>query len=204
MEFIVRAEVTCTGPRDVKIEMKSPRHSQVMHHKADRSPSFPHPCVDHVPTTSPFIKEVLPMLPLDDHSEIRGQIYLLVRAEPGVSTKSICRNLGIGWGTAIHHLNVLSRRGRLESRRVGQYRHWYLFGTVTPFESRATSLLRHPAARAVYDAVRRTPGSNQATIARGLGKDPSAVSRQAKRLEDAGLLWRDRSPKGYRCFARRP
>ena len=57
---------------------------------------------------------------LDD--ENRANIYRLIQAEPGISTKDVATRLGLAWGTVTHHLGKLEKRRFVVSKKYGKYR----------------------------------------------------------------------------------
>lgn len=129
-----------------------------------------------------------------DH-ERRDAVYKLVQEEPGISLSDVAQRTGLGWGTAVYHLDRLERNQFVTSEKKGGKRCYFPVGTV-PKDARAPlATLREDALRVVATYVQAKPGTTQGELATALGLSASAASKQVTKLESAGLLRREREWK---------
>jgi len=122
-----------------------------------------------------------------DHAT-RNRILDLVNARPGIHLKELQADLGIAWGTLVHHVRRLEATGHLVSMRQGPRR--LLYAANTP-ESRARqdlALLRNGTAFRIAATIQQQPGIRQGTVCDVLELQPASVSKHASRLEEAGLI----------------
>lgn len=132
-----------------------------------------------------------------DH-ERRDAVYKLVQEEPGISLSDVAQRTGLGWGTAVYHLDRLERNQFVLSEKKGGKRCYFPVGTV-PKEARAPlATLREDALRVVATCVQEKPGMTQGELAAALGLSASAASKQVTKLESAGLVRREREWKTVR------
>ena len=132
-----------------------------------------------------------------DH-ERRDEVFQLVRAEPGISLTDIAQRTGLGWGTAVYHLDRLERGGFLMSERNGGRRCYFPVGRVPKDARPSLGALQQETTRNVASFVVERPGATQTELADALGMTPSAASKQVSKLESIGLLRREREWKTVR------
>ncbi len=122
---------------------------------------------------------------------VRASMVEAIKADPGVTASHLARRLGIGWGSLAHHGSLLCKEGLILIESHGRYRHFFPSGL--PREKRtALALLRSTRTRHALDAVVANPGISQRDLAGILGVTPAGALWHAKRLENAGLLRRQR------------
>lgn len=132
----------------------------------------------------------------------RDSMMVYVKANPGVGTEEIRKHLGIGWGTAVYHLSALEQSGLLSSIRQGGNRHWFSAASGPRVDKEAIALLRSPAARRLHEAIQRSPGRTQQELAGELGVTHGAVIFQVRKLEQVGLIRKERDGRFVRYFGR--
>lgn len=122
---------------------------------------------------------------------VRASMVDAIKADPGVTASQLARRLGIGWGSLAHHGSLLCKEGLILIESHGRYRHFFPRGI--PGEKRtALALLRRARTRHALDAVVANPGISQRDLAGILGVTPAGALWHAKRLENAGLVRRQR------------
>lgn len=126
----------------------------------------------------------------------RRTILEYLSAHPGASLSRIARDLRLGWGAAVHHLNLLESRGHVRSCAHGRERAFTLPGQTSP-EDRVAGILR-PVAAALLEAVRSRPESSQRSLAQRVGVSLPLAHRHLGGLERRGLVastksWRTRT-----------
>ena len=132
-----------------------------------------------------------------DH-ERRDEVFQLVRAEPGISLTDVAARTGLGWGTAVYHLDRLERAGFLMSERSGGRRCYFPVGTVPKDARPSLGALQQETTRSVASFVVERPGATQTELADALGMTASAASKQVSKLESIGLVRREREWKTVR------
>jgi predicted transcriptional regulator len=111
-------------------------------------------------------------------------------ATPGAHFSKIRDDLQLGTGETQHHLRRLESEGAVESRKDGDYRRYFPAGRFDEFEQVVLGYLRRETARGMLVALLEDPSITSGAIADRLGVSRPTVSRQAARLEEAGLLSR--------------
>ena len=111
-------------------------------------------------------------------------------ATPGAHFSKIRDDLKLGTGETQHHLRRLESEGAVESRKDGDYRRYFPAGRFDEFEQVVLGYLRRETARGMIVALLEDPSITAGAIADRLGVSRPTVSRQAARLEEAGLLSR--------------
>jgi predicted transcriptional regulator len=124
--------------------------------------------------------------------ETRERIYKLVRDQPGIHVYEVCDRLGLGWGTAVHHLKILQDQGMLTSHRDGRYRRFFLVGDDRISYREAVGVLRHPTSRRIAQVVASRPGLIQKDVCAALGLSTSLVAWHLGRLKAAGVVSAER------------
>lgn len=134
----------------------------------------------------------------------RSQLYELVRTEPGIHLSDLVRRSGLGWGAALYHLGVLEKNRMLVAHDEGGFKRYFANGMHRPAEMQRLVALRHGAARALFDAVVAAPGRSGRELSDHLGLSPSTLARASERLEDAGLVRRERAGRRVLYFPAEP
>ncbi|WP_336036570.1 winged helix-turn-helix transcriptional regulator [Halobacterium yunchengense] len=123
-------------------------------------------------------------------SEARAAIYDVVRSLPGVHFARAAEDAGLETSTARYHVRVLERDGVVDSEHVlGKKR---LFPSDRDADRAADAAAVDPTTRAVLAAVDRTDPATVNAVAAALDRAPSTVSEHLDRLDDAGVLDRER------------
>ncbi|MBW3582460.1 MAG: winged helix-turn-helix transcriptional regulator [Euryarchaeota archaeon] len=128
---------------------------------------------------------------LPDHP-VRARLLSVVREDEGITASELLKRLDVGWGTLTHHSAALEKAGLLKSEVVGRNRHFFTAHTVRKHDTRTLALLRHPATRRALEEVSARPGVAQQELADRLGMTPAGALWHTKRLEEAGLIRRER------------
>ncbi|HVL47414.1 MAG TPA: winged helix-turn-helix transcriptional regulator [Candidatus Thermoplasmatota archaeon] len=129
--------------------------------------------------------------------EGRAAIHRYVGAHPGAHTTQIADALGLGWGTAVYHLNLLESRKLVKARRAGNQRCYFAAGAVAPEAQAATVAVKNDRARGIAQYVRDHPGATQKDVARALGMSAALASWHVKRLTAANVLSVERIGKSH-------
>ena len=135
---------------------------------------------------------------LDD--ENRANIYRLIQAEPGISTKDVATRLGLAWGTVTHHLGKLEKRRFVVSKKYGKYRRYFANGQGGLETKDQVAVLRLDRTGDVAALIRSTPGMTQKAVSQALGVSSSTILWHVKRLEGANLITKVREGKLVRYY----
>lgn len=134
---------------------------------------------------------------LDDPN--RAGLYLIIKGSPGTSIKEASERLGIGWGTCLHHLTKLEKRGFVVGRRFGKHKRYFVNGgTYSDHQQLAVAALKTPGTARVLRSLAAAPGLSQKELSAKLGVAPSTVLWHMRRLSEAGLVDRVRDGKEVR------
>lgn len=122
--------------------------------------------------------------------DTRASIYDHLRAEPGtyVSALADLATVDASLGTVRYHLKILERRGLVTSeKRWGRRRFFPVGKPPDPL----TLALESASTRTILEALSESPDSVSG-LAERVDRDPSTVSHHLSRLEDDGLVERER------------
>jgi len=128
----------------------------------------------------------------------RQRILEAVAARPGMTLQSLQAELGVAWGTTVHHVHVLQRHARLVSVRQGPRRLLYIASTPEGRARADLAILRPVTAHGIALAVHRQPGMQQVEICRLVGVRGPSASKHLSRLAAAGLVTVERAGSACR------
>ena len=123
----------------------------------------------------------------EDDSEVRSKIYDYIEKNPGAHLRMITRDLQLGMGATQHHLDVLAKSGRIKSRRINVYRHYYT-ASVLEREHHILAFLKQETARDILIFLLEHPRSTQSDIVKFKGFSPPTISWHMSRLVEAGIV----------------
>ncbi len=128
----------------------------------------------------------------DTKSDTPDAIAGYVSATPGAHFSKIRDDLKLGTGETQHHLEDLETDGVVESRKDGDYRRYFPADRFSEFEQVTLGYLRRETPRGLLITLLERPEATATEIAADLDVSPPTVSRYAAKLEEAGLLSRER------------
>lgn len=137
-----------------------------------------------------------------DH-DARHRMYRIIQDEPGIHVSELMRRIDGGWGGLMHHLHVLEDKEFVTSREDGRYRRLFPVGQYNPDRMDTIALLRNESTAEALDIIARRPGINQTELASRMGIKPPSVRYHIDKLDDAGLIRRERDGRSVRFYAQR-
>ena len=122
--------------------------------------------------------------------DTRAELYDLLQADPGTYLSAFVEAsaLDASLGTVRYHLRILEREGLVTSTKVGGKRRYYPIGTSPDALDIA---LESAATRAILQELTASPDTVSG-LADRIDRDPSTVSHHLSRLDDDGLVERER------------
>ncbi len=123
----------------------------------------------------------------EDDSENRTRIYDYIKKNPGAHLRMITRELGVGMGATQHHLDILEKSGKVRSKRINIYRHYYAV-EILEAEHGILAFLRQETAMDILTYLMEHPRSTQSDIINFKGFSAPTISWHMSRLEAAGLV----------------
>jgi predicted transcriptional regulator len=151
--------------------------------------------VPGVESTQPLVLSVPLMVGIGHYRDYsclnqttRMQIYNLVKANPGIHFRGICRELGLPIGVVQYHLGLLTRAGLLSSRRGRRYRRYFESKRFGEIEMKVISLLRCDTAGRILAALLERGSILHKDLANKLDVSSQALSWQMNRLRKTGLI----------------
>ena len=133
-------------------------------------------------------------------NEHRDRVYKLIQEEPGLGVSEIAQRTGLGWGTTVYHLDRLERAGFVANERGGLHKCYYPVGTVRPEARKGMGALKADTTRSIAEYLLARPGATQTELCKDLSLSPSQASKQVTKLEEAGLVRREREWKTVRLI----
>ncbi len=123
----------------------------------------------------------------EDDSENRTRVYDYIKKNPGAHLRMITRELDMGMGATQHHLDILEKSGKVRSKRINIYRHYYAV-EILEAEHGILALLRQQTAMDILTYLMEHPRSTQSDIINFMGFSAPTISWHMSRLEEAGLV----------------
>jgi DNA-binding transcriptional ArsR family regulator len=127
-----------------------------------------------------------------DH-EGRAALYEAIEESPGAYLSAVCESAEVPVSTARHHLDVLEAEGLVTTAKVRGKRRFYPGHAAADAE--LVAALEDEGTAPVLHALARLGDSHGGRLADELDRDPSTVSHHLSRLEDAGLVEREREDR---------
>ncbi|NHN48123.1 helix-turn-helix domain-containing protein [Halostella sp. JP-L12] len=121
--------------------------------------------------------------------ESRERLYETVVDAPGVHLSELCDRAGVTLSTARHHLRVLEDEGLIATAKHRGKRRYFPAGDD---ERELAAAMSDDAAATVLETLAYTGPATVSTLAEELGRDPSTVTHHLKRLDEDGLVARER------------
>ncbi len=125
----------------------------------------------------------------------RLQIYNFIKENPGTHLRKINKDLGIAMGDTQYHLAILEKSGRIKSRRIGMYRHYYSADILGDKEETLLAFLRQETPRDIIIYLLEHPGSTQSDIANFKHFTAPTINWHMSKLVDAGIVLREKEGK---------
>jgi len=122
-------------------------------------------------------------------NETRANVFETIENAPGAHLSQVSDDADVARSTVRYHVRVLDEEGLVSSAKVAGKRRFY------PARTEGVELaaaIEDDATAAVLNAIRRLELASGSALADELDRDPSTVSHHLSRLEDAGLVERER------------
>jgi len=132
-------------------------------------------------------------------SDPRARIEALLLRSPGLHFREIKRRLRLANGVLGYHLRILMGLGVIESEHDRQFVRFYPTSTLHE-ERMLISILRQPRLREIITFLILHPGADYKAIVQELNLSSSTISWHLKRLEQIGVVAREKTGAGLTCF----
>jgi len=132
-----------------------------------------------------------------DH-EIRQRLYEQIEADPGIHLSELAREADVSWGTLLHHLRKLEEADLVYSEKENGKRCFFLPGQVSDEQRQILPALENDKARTIAEFYIENPSASQSEAADELGYSAALVSYHLQKLEDAGVVTRERQGRQQR------
>lgn len=119
--------------------------------------------------------------------KVRASIIAFVRRRPGASVTQICKETGISWGTAQHHLHILQIGGFTKSLSFGRTRMTFP-SDFNDSRLEIIAALRDAPVKELARAVLEGPGRMQVELCQLLGFTRKMFRHRVDVLIAAGLV----------------
>ena len=143
---------------------------------------------------------------------VRGQIYGLIRGQPGIHYSKIRKILKVGNGTLAYHLTVLEREGFIKSKRSKLHKQFY----PTKLSVKFTELeKKYPKGEEIEEGIKLSdlqekilaliknhPGITQTSIASKLDTPKQTVSYNIKNLTRNDIIDIIRDANQTKCYSK--
>lgn len=127
--------------------------------------------------------------------EARQRLYEAVAESPGTYVAQVAETTGISVSTTRYHLRILENEQLLRTEKVRGKRRLYRESTG---DDEVTAALNDGATAAVVEAVTRHEPASVSQLADVLGRARSTVTYHVQRLDEGGVLTRERDGESVR------
>jgi predicted transcriptional regulator len=121
--------------------------------------------------------------------EARSEVFEIVETTPGAYLSEVADRADLPLSTARHHVRVLEREDLVSGAKVRGKRRFYPAYT-NGLELAAA--MNDDSTASVLDAIARLGAASVSDLANDLGRDPSTISHHLQRLEEDGIIVRER------------
>ena len=121
--------------------------------------------------------------------EARERVYQIVNETPGSYLSEVSKEADLPLSTTRHHIKVLEREDLVTGAKLHGKRRFY------PAYAEGIELaaaLNDDSTANIIDAIARIGAASVSDLADELGRDPSTISHHLQRLEDDGVITRER------------
>lgn len=118
----------------------------------------------------------------------RMKIYNLVKDNPGIHFRAICKSLNLPIGVAQYHLNLLANAGLISAYTDGMYKRYFQSKTFTADDMKIISVLRHDTIKRILALLSQTGSKTHKGIASEIGISSQALTWQMNRLKKIKLI----------------
>jgi predicted transcriptional regulator len=153
-----------------------------------------------------FVLGVLPLLSRISHSEIytndaRRLIAQIATQNPGLCLNEIVARTGYSRNAVSYHLFVLEKEAEIVSIKDGKYRRYFpRGGKYVNGAKNVVSALRNETTLKMAQHIVANPGTIQRDLCQLLGTTASAACWHAKRLEQLGVIRKQRVANTVKYF----
>jgi predicted transcriptional regulator len=123
-----------------------------------------------------------------DH-DARDRLHGTIDEAPGTHLSALCERADVSLSTARHHLRVLEGEGLVSSVKQRGKRRYY---PADASDRELAAAMADDAAATVLETLVHTGPAPVSTLAEELDRDPSTVTHHLKRLDEDGLVVRER------------
>src|SRR5712691_6158363 len=117
---------------------------------------------------------------------VRGQVFGMIKTDPGTNFTEIRDNLDLSNGTLSYHLRTLEVAGFIRSERDGLYKRFFASNAQPGPEGEGIRL--STLQRLLIDSLRRNPEAAQRDLAVRAGVTQQTISYNLRILQKQGLL----------------
>ncbi|MFC7196213.1 helix-turn-helix domain-containing protein [Halosimplex aquaticum] len=121
--------------------------------------------------------------------ETRRDLFETVERSPGINLSTLAEGTDASLSTVRHHLRILEEEHLLVSERIRGQRRYFLSNESDPA---LLAALDDTATEPILRTLARSGPASVSDLADALGRDPSTISHHVSRLEDDGLVERER------------
>lgn len=124
--------------------------------------------------------------------ESRRAIYQHVASNPGLHFRALLDALDYAQGTVQYHLRWLEEQGLIEESHDGKYTRYYPADSFDDVDQAVMNALRREYARRIIAHLVADGPLSTTELSDRLEKSPSTVSWHLSKLEEAGLVTKER------------
>ncbi|WP_436927584.1 winged helix-turn-helix transcriptional regulator [Halosimplex amylolyticum] len=121
--------------------------------------------------------------------ETRRDLFEAVERSPGVNLSTLADDSDVSLSTVRHHLRILQEEHLIVGERIRGQRRYFPSNESEPV---LVAALDDSATEPILRTLARSGAASVSDLADALGRDPSTISHHVSRLEDDGLVERER------------
>jgi len=121
--------------------------------------------------------------------ETRESLFGAIERSPGVNLSSLADDADASLSSVRHHLRILDEENLVVSERIRGQRRYFLKNESDPA---LVAALDDTATEPILRTLAQSGPASVSDLAEDLGRDPSTISHHVSRLEEDGLVERER------------
>jgi predicted transcriptional regulator len=141
---------------------------------------------------------------------VRGQIYGLIRGQPGIHYSKLKKVLKLGNGTLAYHLSILEKEGFISSKQDKFKKLFYPTELPSKFmeidekfpkgEEHVEGIKLSNLQRKIIEVIKSNPGITQIEIANKIIVPKQTINYNIKSLKREGIIEIVKEEKATRCY----
>ncbi len=118
----------------------------------------------------------------------RNTIYTFLHENPGINLTKIHREMDLGYGTIVHHLNILEKKNLITSKKEMGLKTFYPKKLKNHKVNGKNGFLLSPSQEKIYDFLKERKSASRKNVQDALNMNPKTLGYHLHKLKEAGFI----------------